>query len=156
MTRLILLLLLVCTASVSFGQVIYAYQDIKLEKPTDYKETEPLVLNAANYLLTTAFLQADENRVNALKFLSAWLAGTKDHSFHMQGIVQDINNNADLLSLYFAAMVKYRLENTDETISPLMIEYNACKLLLTYSDNPANNFKTNKKIRKLLEKNQAG
>ncbi|MGB4843499.1 MAG: hypothetical protein WBP16_03480 [Ferruginibacter sp.] len=152
MNKLLLLLLLNSTSLTSFCQVTYPYQDIKLEKQSDYTETEPLALSAATFLLTTPFAEVDTDRANALRFLSKWMTGTKDYSFYLQGVAENIRDDVNVLSLFIAAMVKYSLEHKEVT-SSLTVEQNACKLVLAYCDNAANNFKLKKKIRKRLENN---
>jgi hypothetical protein len=42
MRKLLFSFLLICLCSISIAQIVYPYQDIKLEKPSDYKETEPM------------------------------------------------------------------------------------------------------------------
>jgi hypothetical protein len=154
MNRFLLFIFLACTYTVSLSQKVYPYQDIKLEKPTDYAETKPLALSAATFLLTTAFVELDANRAAALEFLSNWVTGTKDPQFYMQGMVADISDDRNLLSLFIAAMVKYSLENKTEAANPMTIERNAAKLVLAYCDDPKNNFKLKKRYRKLLENNR--
>ncbi|MEP7238636.1 MAG: hypothetical protein ABI685_12245 [Ferruginibacter sp.] len=153
MRRLLFSFLLVCFYCVSNAQMIYPYQDIKLQKPSDYKETEPLALSAATFLLSTPFVEVDANRAGALTFLSNWMMGTKDYNFYMQGKVSEINTDGNLLSLFLAAMVKYSLENKADAGIPLKVESNAAKLVLAYCDDPKNNFKLKKKYRKLFENN---
>ncbi len=143
------LLIIACT--VAHSQLIYPYQDVKLEKPSDYIETEPLALSASTYLLTNPFAEVDENRAKALAFLLLWMEGAKGFNFYMQGVVQQINSDKNLLFLYVAAMAKYSLEHKAESPSSLIVEKNACKILLAYCDIPANNFKLKKKFRKYLE-----
>ncbi len=151
MRKLLFLFLLVCFCNVSIAQIVYPYQDIKLEKPSDYKETESLALSAANALLTTPFSEKDAGRNGALLFLSNWMAGTKDHQFYLKGFVQDLSVDRDVLTLYIAAMAKYTLENKAEAANPMKVEQQASKIVLAYCDDLKNNFKLKKKFRKLLE-----
>jgi len=151
MRKSLFLFLLVCFCNVSIAQFVYPYRDIKLEKPSDYKETESLALSAATFLITTPFIEVDEGRAGALIFLNSWISGTKDYQFYLQGIVQDISVDRNLLSLYIAAMAKYTLENKAEAVNPIKVEQQASKILLAYCDDPKNNFKLKKKLRKLLE-----
>lgn len=137
----------------SSAQIAYPYQDIKLEKPSDFSETEPLALSAANYILTTPFVEVDKNRSGALQFLSNWMTGNKDFTFHKNGLILDISSDKNVLSIFVAAMAKYSLENKKEAQNPLLVEQNASQITLAYCDDPANNFKLRKKQRKLLEKN---
>lgn len=152
MTKFLFLIFFSCFHYCTTCQTVYPYQDIKLEKPSDYKETEPLALSAATFILNTPFVEFDAGRAGALQFLSNWITGTKDFSFHMQGVVVDISNDRNLLSLFVAAMAKYSLENKSEAVNPMRIEQQACKIVLAYCDDPKNNFKLKKKLRKFLEK----
>jgi len=62
MQKLILFFCFLFFSTVLFCQAGFPYQDIKLEKPSDYKETEPMALSAANFLLTSAFVEKDAGR----------------------------------------------------------------------------------------------
>ena len=156
MNKFFLFIFLACTSNVSLCQTVYPYQDIKLEKPTDYSETEPLALSAAKFLLSAPFLELDVSRANALQFLSNWMMGTRVYQFYMQGKVAAISDDRNVLSLYIAAMVKYTLENKKEAVNPMTVEHNASKIVIAYCDDQKNNFKLKKKYRKLLENNQRG
>jgi hypothetical protein len=153
MRTILFIFFFIFTGTISNAQVAYPYQDIKLEKPADYKATESLALSAATFLLNTPFLEVDINRGNALKFLNDWMNGTKDYQFYFRGKATDISIDRNLLSLYIAAMAKYSLENKTESVSPMKVELNASKLVLAYCDDPKNNFKLKNKYRKILEKN---
>jgi hypothetical protein len=150
MRKFLSLFLLVCLCNVVVAQIVYPYRDIKLEKPSDYKATESMALSAATFLITTPFIEVDEGRAGALIFLNAWMSGTKDYQFYFQGIAQDVSVDKNLLSLFMAAMAKYTLENKAET-NPIKVEQHTAKILLDYCDDPKNNFKLKKKLRKLLE-----
>ena len=153
MKKLLFFFLLVCFYQVSFTQLVYPYQDIKLEKPSDYKETEPLALSAATLLLSTAFTSKDANREAALKFLTTWMPGTKQYSFYLKGKAVALSSDSDLLGLFLAAMAKYSLQNKAEAINGMTVDINAAKLVLAYCDDPKNKFKLKKKFRKVLEEN---
>jgi hypothetical protein len=153
MNKFLLLFVLVMISNISWCQNHYPYQDIKLEKPADYKGTEPLALSAATFLLGTPFNETDAERIAALQFIVKWMTGTKDHNFYMQGKVAGISSDNNLLSLFIAAMVKYSLENKAEAINAMTVELNASRLVLAYCDDPKNNFKLKKKLRKILETN---
>lgn len=153
MIRILFLLLFTCACTIASAQAVYPYRDIKLEKASDYRETEPMALSAATFLLTQPFAEADEDRAGALTFLSNWITGNKEQNFYMQGKVTELSADGNLLSLYIAAMVKYTLENKTEAANPMKVELNASKLVLAYSDDPKNNFKIKKRYRKILETN---
>ncbi|MEO6252224.1 MAG: hypothetical protein ABIO79_02930 [Ferruginibacter sp.] len=153
MNRFLLLIALVLLTHISWCQNNYPYQDIKLEKPADYKATEPVALSAATFLLITPFNEVDASRAAALQFLVKWMSGSKDQNFFMQGKVTELAGDPNLLSLYIAAMAKYSLENKAEAVHVLTVELNASRLLLAYCDDPKNNFKLKKRSRKILETN---
>lgn len=152
MNKFLCTFLLIIICHVSFCQLVYPYQDIKLEKPSDYKETETLARSAANFLLTTPFAELDANRSNALQFLTSWMTGNKDYSFYMQGKAAAIGMDRNLLSLFIAAMAKFSLENKAEAANPIKVDQQAAKIVLAYCDDPKNNFKLKKKLKKELEK----
>ncbi len=153
MNKFLLLVMMVCVTKIANSQLVYPYQDIKLEKPRDYVDTEPMALSAASFLLTTPFIEVDEGRGGALVFLSNWMAGTKNYHFYMDGMAAEISTDKNLLSLYIAAMAKYSLENKKPPPVALEVELGASKIVLAYCDDPKNNFKLKKKYRKILEKN---
>jgi hypothetical protein len=146
--------LLICFCFSVQAQFVYPYRDIKLEKPSDYKETETLALSAANFLLNTPFVEVDSDRGGALVFLNNWMTGTKDHQFYLQGYIMQISVDKNLLSLYVAAMVKYTLENKAEAVNPIKVEQQASSIVLAYCNDAKNNFVLKKKLRKLLEDHQ--
>ena len=152
MPKKIFFILFLFISTIANAQLVYPYGDIKLEKPGDYVATEPMALSAATFLLTSAFVEADEKRLNALKFLSTWMAGTKAYSFYMQGMVLDLRDEINLVQLYIAAMAKYSLENKADAVNPMQVDMNATKMVIAYCDDPKNNFKLKKKYRKILEK----
>lgn len=145
--------LLICLCNISKAQLVYPYADIKLEKPGDYVATEPMALSAATSMLTTPFLQTDENRKGAMKFLVDWMSGTKAYSFYTQGMAQELRDDLNLLELFIAAMVKYSMENKVAAANPLTVDKNAAKMVVAYCNDPKNNFKLKKKFRKVLENN---
>jgi hypothetical protein len=153
MRRLLFFLFIICSTITARAQLVFPYGDIKLEKPGDYIATEPMALSAATFLLTTSFAEKDEKRLNAIKFLSNWMAGAKSYSFYMRGMAQDLSDDINLIQLYIAAMARYTLENKLTYANPLTVDANAAKMVLAYCDDSKNNFKLKKKYRKILEKN---
>lgn len=145
------LVLLCLSGMATFGQSGFPYKDIKLEKPGDYTDTEPMALSAATFILTTPFIENNDERAGALQFLSDWVRGTKDYSFYIKGKITDLTVEPNTLSLFVAAMVKYTLENKADAVNPMRMEQHASKMVLLYCDDAKNNFKLKKKIRKILE-----
>lgn len=153
MSKFLFLLFFIFISNISICQTAYPYQDIKLEKPADYKATESLALSAASYLLSNPFKTADINRTRALNFLTTWVTGAKGFEYNLKGKIEEISSDRVVLGLFIAAVVKYSLENKNESANPKHVEMSAGKLVLAYCDNPVNNFKLKKKIRKVLESN---
>ena len=153
MHKILFLFLLICQSKMAGSQVIYPYADIKLEKPSDYKETEKLALSAATYLISTPFAEGDADRNAAFKFLNDWMTGTKDYQFYLQGKAAEIMEDRDLVRLFVAAMAKFTFENKADAVNPMKVDMNAAKMVIAYCDDPKNNFKLKKKFRKILEKN---
>ena len=153
MKHFLLIIILACMGYLAYSQPDYPYQDIKLEKPRDYIETEPIALSAANLLLTTPFSEVDAKRGAALAFLSSWITGTKQYHFYMEGIATQVSEDKDLLTLFIAAMAKYSIEHKNAPPLPLELELAAAKVVVAYCDDPRHNFKLKKKYRKILEKN---
>ncbi|MEI9959511.1 MAG: hypothetical protein WDM90_25055 [Ferruginibacter sp.] len=135
----------------SFSQVVYPYQEIKLQTPADYKDAIPMAKSAATFILTTPFSATDKNRKEAVKFLSSWMAGNKEYIFQSLPTLQDIAEDQDLSGLFIAAMSKFAFENKALTENVKMMDDSARKTVLEYCDNPANNFKLKKKYRKWLQ-----
>ena len=153
MRKVLFLFLFICLGNSASAQLVYPYADIKLKKPSDYKETEKLALSAATFLITTPFAEVDANRNAAFKFLDDWMIGTKDYQFYLQGRASEIMEDRDLIRFFIAAMAKYTFENKAGAANPITVDQNASKMVLAYCDNPKNNFKLKKKYRKILEKN---
>lgn len=153
MRTFLFFLFIVCTSTIAGAQIVYPYADIKLEKPGDYIATEPMALSAATFLFTTPYAENDEKRLNAIKFLSDWIAGAKSYSFYLRGMAQELNQEYGLLQVYIAAMAKYTLENKLTSANPLTVDQQAAKMVIAYCDDPKNNLKLKKKYRKILEKN---
>lgn len=152
MNKFLISLFFICLSNFAICQTAYPYQDVKLNKPSDYKETEPLALSAASFLLSVPFKSDDINRARATQFLTSWMTGASAYQFYMKGKIEEIATDPETLRLYIAAMVKYSLENKNQATNPMLVESKACILLLEYCDNPKNNFRLKKKLRKVLEK----
>jgi hypothetical protein len=84
------------------------------------------------------------------------MSGTPDYGFTMDGVSgKIIKGNNELLSLYMASMAKYSLDNKSSA-DINMVRLNAIKILLAYCENPANNLKMTKGLKKLSEANKKG
>ena len=151
MKKCLVLLFSLLIAKSAFLQSIYPYQEIRLEKPADFRTAEPFALSAANFLLSTSFKKDDHDRKQAFEFLIRWTAGDKDYNFNIQGIILELAEDKDIMQLFLAAMSKFCLENKALGSNTKLIESYAVKTVLDYSNDPSNNYTLKKKQRKRLE-----
>lgn len=151
MKKIFFFLFSLSVSTFSFSQVVYPYQEIKLQTPADYKDAIPMAKSATTFILATPFSATDKNRKEAVKFLSNWMAGNKEYVFQSLPTLQDIAEDQDLVGLFVAAMAKFGFENKALIENAKMMDDSARKTVLAYCDNPTNNFKLRKKYRKLLQ-----
>lgn len=135
----------------TFSQSVYPYGEIKLEKPSDYKVAEPMAMNAATFLLSTPFKKDDDDREKSFLFLVKWTKGNPDYHFELHGVILELKDNRELMSLFIPAMVKFCLENKTFGSNVILIESSAVKTVLDYSNDSTKHFTLTKKIRKKLE-----
>ena len=152
MKKTSLILALCLTSCFAFAQSQPDFKSIKIENAADCRTVEPQVLQAANYNLSTPFSSNDATRLNALSFLIRWMSATPDFQFDMdQTVMKMMKGNDDVLGLYMAAMAKYVLENKGNSKDQKLVKLNAVTHLLNYAENPKNNFKLTKNLKKLSE-----
>ncbi|MBC7687400.1 MAG: hypothetical protein H7211_04395 [Aquabacterium sp.] len=151
---IIIITLINCNA---FAQTVPNFDIVKLEHAPDYKAAEPIALQASTYLLTTPFEKSNKDRLKSLSFIIKWMSGTPNYSFTMQEVADKIlKGNNDLLGLYMVAMAKYALENKASSKDPKLVKLNAITSLLTYCENPVNNLRMTKQLKKLAEAKEKG
>lgn len=93
-----------------FAQEVEIPNDLKLETPEDYKKTEQLVLNAAEWLLKTPISENTSKRKEINTFLMKWMSGSPTVSIELvSGIVP--LDCGDCLMLFMSGWTKYSLEN---------------------------------------------
>lgn len=149
--------LLLLSSTLVFAQSLPDFKKIKMETPSDYQSAEADVIRATTYVLTTPFVEKDINRLNSLAFIITWMSGTPDYTFGLDGTITKImKGNNDLLGIYMACMAKYCLENKDQARNVKQVELNSVKMLLSYCEDPSNNIKMTKQLKKLSEANQKG
>ena len=141
----------------SFAQTIPNFDIVKLEHATDYKTAEPIALQAATYLLTTPFEKNNANRLKSLSFIIKWMRGTPNYSFTMQDVAGKLLKGDDeFLGLYMVAMAKYALENKASSKDARLVKLNAITALLNYCENPGNNLRMTRQLKKLSEAKEKG
>ena len=156
MKKMLFLFLALATTTFLYAQVGLDYSQVKLDKPDDYRTANTFALTAANTLLSTPIDQDKTGRVSCQKFLLKWMSGTPDYGFSFGNSGKILNNNADLMTIYMASMIKFSLENKAESKNQEKIKIESWKTFLAYCDTPANNVNLTKKIKKLIEANKNG
>ena len=155
--RKIFFILLSFYTSFSFAQGLTNFDSIKLENASDCKAAEPYALEASNYIFSTPFHKDDINRLKSLQFIIKWMSATPDYQFALDEVASKLlKGSDDLLGLYMAGMTKYVLENPGNAGDAKAVKLNAITILLNYSDNPANNVKSTKNLKKLSEAKAKG
>lgn len=139
------------------GQDRQDYSRVKLEKTSDYKEAEGVVLQAATYVLTSAVNIDDTYRIKSLQFLVKWMEGTPDYTFQIDEPIARIGaDDMDILGVYMASMVKCSLETKDLLTNPKEIKIRSVKSLLDYCFNPHNAVKITPELKRLKEAERKG
>lgn len=151
-----LISILLCSITFSaFSQTTSKYDNILLNSAATYRKAEPEVILAADYVYSTPIDKDNTARKNAVSFIMKWMAGTSDYSFGMDETIKKIaGNDNDLLGMYFVCLAKYALSkgiNVDRET----LKYNAYVVLVNFCENPENNCKQSREVKKMIEaKNQ--
>jgi hypothetical protein len=144
-------ILLLCISLSSFSQGTSQYDNINLNKASDYKKAEPQVMLACDYIYTTPVDKENLNRKNAISFIVRWMQGTSDYPFIIDKTVYTVTNSDNqVLGVYFACLSKYALEK-GKGASHDDLKYNSYDLLATYFDNPNNNYVPRGELKKLID-----
>lgn len=138
-------------ADASFSQSVFPYEEIRLDKPADYKGAETLALSAADYLLMHPYDEKNVSRERAFQFLVKWTGGIEGYDFNLRGLMLELAEDRVLMQIYLPAMTKFCLENKTLGSTPGIIEAAAIQTVLKYANDPANKFPLKKKTRKRLE-----
>lgn len=133
------------------------FDEIKLEKDTDYVIAESAALKAANYLLHVPVNPYNFKRMRAQSFLKKWMDGTPDFTFEIDETATKIaEHDVNVLTLYMAAMAKYCLQNKSKADNRKAVKINAIKTVLGFCENPNNNIKVKGELKKLSAKHEKG
>jgi len=156
MKKISFVILLFCGLAAG-AQTIPNIKSIKLEQAADFRAAQPFVLQAANYLLLTPYDAANKDRKDAIMFLVSWLRGTPDFSFSIESAVAKIGKgDDDAISMYVVAACKTAIDDKSVAGNRELLKLNAIKTLLAYAENPSNNFKMKKQLKKLSDANKNG
>ncbi len=154
MKTLFLVLFVLLSTSI-FSQNSSQYDNIMLTTANEYRNAEPQVMLAADYVYSTPIDKDNLNRKNSISFIMKWMGGTSDFSFIMDATVMKIvNNDRDVMGIYSACLAKYALQQ-GKGVDRDSLKYNSYLLLANYCEDPGNNYKPKGEIKKLIEaKNQ--
>ena len=164
MKKLVFLLVALLCFSCGISQVLPDYKNYKLDTATDCQKADTIVHQVANYLLQTPIklskstnieaAEYDKQRLDAASFLMKWMERTSEYSFSLDHSITKLD--IELMSMYLAAMVKYSIENKNESEDLNIQKLNSWKILLEYCDNPTNNVEMSEKLKKLSDANKKG
>jgi hypothetical protein len=153
--RILLALLMGCAIFSTFAQNKSQYDNVFLTTANDFKRAEPQVILASDYVYSNPVEKDNAHRESAINFVMKWMQGTPDFSFPLDETLTKIaKNDYDLIGVYIACCAKYALEK-GKGVSRDDIKYNSYVLLVTYCENPNNNYKIRGEVKKLADaKNQ--
>ena len=154
---LIILFFFYCNAL--SAQTMPDFDLIKMEQAGDYKKAEPFVLQTANFLLMSPYKNSakDAGRGKCIQFLEKWLVGTNEYAFpKVEAITKITRQDNALLEMYLVSMIKYAIENKKTANDAKVIKLNAVSKLIEYCEQPGNNLKMNKPLKKLAEAKAKG
>jgi hypothetical protein len=155
MKKLLLIFTLIISTSKLFAQNLPHFDQYKFDEKSEYKLADTAVLQTANFLLSTPIDQNVPTRLKAGQFVMRWMEGTPDYTFSLeQTPIKYLSGNVDLMLLYMTSMAKYALENKSNDVKVTTI--NGVKILLGYVNNPANDVKKDKNLKKLSDVNDKG
>lgn len=132
------------------AQNILNYSEIKLETETDYKNAEKHILEAADYILSTPFDADDMKRTEAIQFILAWMEGADGYDFDLS-YLDKLDNEVTQKTTYLTSLVKYMLENKEKAYDKATIEQGVLGIFFAYCENPQNNIKQTRKLKKLAK-----
>lgn len=156
MKKILLTLLTSAIGFSAFSQSLPQIDSIKLVTTADFRVAEPVVLQAANYLLSTPSDQHNPARLKAGQFIFKWMEGTQDFTFTMeQNVLQYIEADLDLMTVYFACLTSYSLQNKSVTDAKT-ITLNSVRRLITYIDDSSNRVNMTDGLKKLSKANKKG
>jgi len=156
MKKTFFLLIALLTTTFLYAQNVPDFTQIKLDKPDDYRAANTYALVAANALLSNPIDKDKIDRLNCQKFVAKWMSGTPDYGFTFGNSEKILSNDPELLGIYMASMVKFCLENKVQCTEQEKIKIGSWQILLAYCDNPTNDVRLTRKLKKLIEADKNG
>lgn len=123
-----------------------------------YQQAEPMVLKAADYLLSSSPVETDVQRSAYSALLIEWMSGTPDYNFPIDQTITDLTqDDTQLLASMMAAMAKYSLENKSIAQKDQdAVKLQAIRLYLRYCANSKYGIKASGTLQKFIDAEQKG
>lgn len=156
MKKFILFFLLTVSLSYSYAQELPNLKQIKLNKTSHFKDTEPIVLKVASYLFETPINKKNKARTDAGQFLIKWMNGTPEYTFYLEEKETNyFDTDSDLMLMYMAGLTKFTLENKSVKDRKALV-LGTMRITLPYLNNQENKKSWSKDLWQLNEANQKG
>ncbi len=152
MKKLFTLFLISFLSATAFSQDYSAMSKYHFKNEADYKDSQPKVLEAANYLFSHPATSDKMNRLQATQYVMNWMEGTPEYTFSLgKKAMKLTKGNQDLLGLYLVALSKVAIENSGEKLSEDKMHTQAALVLAHYCANPDNGLEPSKKLMQLKQ-----
>lgn len=141
----------------AFAQNPEQWQQVKFEKPEDYKANEGVVLECARFILGMAAEAGNPARKTALSKVAEWMSGTPDHDFIIgEHVGRLMDKNEAILGIYMAAMTRYVLEHPDKPVTADEVQFHSFESLLEYCEDPRNKVPATRELKKAIKAKNKG
>ena len=88
--------------------------------------------------------------MHALQLIMAWMEGYPSYLFKLESI-DKLGKDIDAKTAYIAAVAQYYVNNKEAAADPRTMKLESWKIFLKYCENPSNNIKTTKALKKLID-----
>lgn len=156
MKKVLFFFLLFTIVSYSYSQELPNLKNVKLNKHSQFIDTEPIVIKVVNYLLETPIDKKSSARTDAGQFLIKWMNGTPAYTFYLEEKETNyFDTDSDLMLIYMAGLTKFTLENKAIKDQKTLV-LGTMKSILPYLSNQENKKSWSKDLWQLNEANQKG
>ncbi|MEO6150969.1 MAG: hypothetical protein ABIN95_02260 [Mucilaginibacter sp.] len=137
------------------AQTLPELSSIKLDTKEAFKSSEPVVLQAADYIIALPVDDENIDKLKSIQFLLKWMEGTPDYTFSIsENPTSLFMKNTNLFGVYMAALCKYAI--TSKSTDGNDLNLNATRIFITYITDPAHHVKLNSGLKKLVEAEKNG
>lgn len=139
------------------AQALPDYSKVVLEKESDYQAADSIVLQGANYFLSTPYSKNNIHKIKTTLFIMKWMEGTPDYVFNYDKHIVKLNKeNEELMNIYIACMVKFSLEHKESAKDDHEVLIQATKMLINYCEQTKNNIPVTKMLKSLMDAHAKG